>query len=145
MRILAVACSVLALATPSHAWEAGREGAVCTLTHTEGDLDLRLTFDPVGPLYTLTATRSVAWPVAGVFGIAFLGGAENTITTDRHVLSDDGRSLTVTDSGFGNVLAGLSGNRTAIVFTGDARTPVTLEGAAPEVAAFAACGTAPVA
>jgi len=145
MRSLAIACFGLALAAPTHAWEAGRDGAICTLTHSEGGLDLRLTFDPAAPLYTLTATRSAEWPVTGIFGIAFLGGDENTITTNRHVLSDDGRSLSVADSGFGNVLAGLSGNRTAILFTGDDRLPVTLDGAAPEVAAFEACGTTPVA
>jgi hypothetical protein len=134
---------LLATAAPATAWEAGRDGPLCTLTHTEAAGDLRLTFDPAGPVYTLTATRPGAWPQAAVFGIAFEGGAEITITTDRHSLSADARRLSVADTGFGNVLTGLSQNTTATLFTGSATLSFSLDGAAPAVAAFEACATTP--
>ena len=133
----------LALALAAHsaaAWEAGREGAICTLTHNDPvDGDIRLTYDPSGPLYTITVTRAEPWPEAPVFGMAFTGGAELTITTDRHVLSEDGRALTVTDRSFGNVLLGLTQNESATVFSGPIALLFSLAGAAPEVAEFAAC------
>ena len=47
--------------------------------------------------------------------------------------------------GFGNVLAGLSRNTRAEFIAGPATLSVSLDGAAPEVAAFEACGVAPVA
>ncbi|MBO6707236.1 MAG: hypothetical protein JJ912_14180, partial [Roseitalea sp.] len=62
-----------------------------------------------------------------------------TITTDRHIASDEGRSLTVTDSGFGNVLNGLEFNHTATALLGDRAVPVSLDGAAPAVQDFRAC------
>jgi len=142
-KILLTLCFALA-ASPAPAWQAGREGAVCTLTHTDPDAgEVRLTHDPAGPLYTITVTRTEPWPEAPIFGIAFGGGAELTITTDRHVLSEDARALTVTDRGFGNVLTGLARNETATIFTGPAALTVSLVGAAPEVADFAACEVAP--
>jgi hypothetical protein len=131
----------LMLSAPAHAWQAGQEGAICTLTHSEGGVDVRLTNDPGAPLWTITVTGTAPWPEAAVFSIAFLGGAEITISTDRHTLSEDGRALTVADRGFGNVLAGLSGNARAVFLAGGAELSVSLEGAAPEVAAFEACGS----
>lgn len=128
---------------PALAWEAGRSGAICTLTDPSGKVVL--THDPSGPLYSITATRAAPWPDAAIFGIAFQGGAEITITTDRHARSADGLSLTVTDRGFGNVLAGLSQNATATLFAGDVRLVVPLAGAAPEVAVFEACEAVPTA
>jgi hypothetical protein len=146
MRTLATSLAILlAPAAPAAAWEAGRDGPLCTLTHTEAAGDIRLTFDPAGPLYTLTATGPDAWPDAAIFGIAFQGGAEITITTDRHSLSADSRRLSVADTGFGNVLAGLSRNTTATLFTGSFTVSFSLDGAAPAVTAFEACGTAPTA
>ena len=143
MRPILAACLALALTTPAHAWQAGAEGAICTLTHSENGLDIRLTHDPGPPLWTITITGPEPWPQAAIFGIAFVGGAELTITTDRHSLSPDARALTVTDRGFGNVLAGLSGNQRAVFFTGGVELSASLDGAAPEVAAFEACGTRP--
>lgn len=140
----ALALCVCLAALPAHAWQAGREGGICTLTHRDPDAgEIRLTHDPAGPLYTITVTRDAPWPDAPVFGIAFTGGTEITITTDRHVLSEDGRSLTVTDRGFGNVLLGLSANASATVFAGPVTAAYALDGAAPEVAAFAACEIRP--
>ncbi|MBF9058085.1 hypothetical protein HKCCSP123_02700 [Rhodobacterales bacterium HKCCSP123] len=138
-------CLVLA-ATPASAWEAGREGAICTLTHIDPiQGEVRLTYDPAGPLYTITVTRSEPWPDAPGFGIVFTGGEELTIQTDRHVLSGDGRALTVADRGFGNVLSGLSQNDYATMFSGPVALSFALDGAAPEVAEFAACELTPTA
>ena len=131
------------LSAPAAAWEAGVEGAICTLSHSEDGVEVRLTHDPAVPLYTITVSGPSPWPEAPVFGIAFLGGDEISISTDRHVLSEEGRALSVADRGFGNVLAGLSRNLGAVFVAGDVALRVSLEGAAPEVAAFEACGTAP--
>ena len=128
---------------PAPAWEAGRIGAVCTLSNQGGDMVL--THDPAGPVFSITVRRAEPWPEAAIFGIAFTGGAALTITTDRHIRSADGLSIAVTDRGFGNVLAGLSRNATATAFAGDTSLSVPLAGAAPEVAIFAACEAPPTA
>jgi hypothetical protein len=77
------------------------------------------------------------------FGLRFDGPAAMTIGTGRHQLSNQGRTLTVTDSGFGNVLDGLALNRTATALAGDTQVPVDLTGARPAVDAFRACGVVP--
>jgi len=128
---------------PAIAWQADRAGALCTLTDESGAVVL--THDPAGPAYTITVTRLEPWPDTTNFGIAFQGGAEITITTDRHERSADGLSITVTDRGFGNVLAGLSENATAMIFAGEARMMIPLAGAAPQVAIFEACEALPTA
>jgi len=143
MARLILALTTIVMTTPALAWEAGQEGAICTLAHSEAGAEILLTHDPAGPRYTITVTRPEPWPEAPVFGITFLGGEEITITTDRHILSDDGRTLSVADRGFGNLLAGLSRNRVATLSAGSAAVNVSLDGAAPEVAAFEACGAAP--
>ncbi|MGI3186214.1 hypothetical protein [Nioella aestuarii] len=131
------------LATPAHAWQSGYEGHLCTLTHSEPAVEVRLTFDPAGPLYTITVTAPEPWPEAPYFGIRFAGAEPNTITTSRHQLDTTGRSLTVTDRGFSNVLDGLEFNETASAFAGLSAVDIDLDGAAPEVQAFRACTTAP--
>lgn len=124
------------------AWEASIDGALCVLTHGTEALDIRLTFDPGGPLYTITLTRAEApWPEAALFALQFSGPRPNLITTDRHVT--DGRSLSVTDRGFGNVLDGLQFNDTATALTGDTAVSFPLDDAAPAVAAFRACIATP--
>jgi hypothetical protein len=142
MRLLVLTLLLALPAGPALAWIAGQDSGVCTLTHAENGAEVRLTHDPTGPRYSITVTAPTPWPEAAVFSIAFLGGAENTISTSSHVLSDDGLSLTVIDRGFGNVLDGLSRNNVAAMFTGDMTVPFSLEGAAPEVAIFAACSVA---
>jgi hypothetical protein len=143
LRVTAATILVLA-ALPAAAWEAGRDGAVCTLTHVDPVAgEVRLTHDPAGPLYTITVTRADPWPEAPIFGIRFTGGTGLVIRTERHSLSPDRRALTVSDRGFGNVLLGLSRNQRAIAFAGSVAVPFSLTGAAPEVAEFAACEVAP--
>ena len=68
-----------------------------------------------------------------------------TITTNRQTLTENGRTLTVTDRGFGNVLNGLEFNTTATALSDDVEVPFPLDGAASAVQAFRACATAPTA
>ncbi len=130
-------------ATGAHAWQAGVEGRICTLEHSGAEAEARLTFDPAGPLYTISLTRTDPWPEAAVFAIRFEGPRALTISTTRHVLSDGKRTLTVTDRGFGNVLDGLELNALAIALAEDTRVVLDLSAAAPEVAAFRACLVVP--
>lgn len=132
-------------AAPAQAWEAGVEGRICTLEHSGAQGEVRLTYDPSLPRYTISIRRAEPWPEAAVFAMRFYGPRANMISTTRHVLSEGGRTLTVTDRGFGNVLDGLEFNAAALAVAGAANVAVSLEGAAPEVAAFRACATMPTA
>lgn len=133
---------ILLLCSPAHAWNA-TVGDICTLTHETETAAIELTYDPAQPLYTLTVTRaSESWTQTPWFAIRFAGPNPIEIATPRHVLSDNAMSLTVTDSGFGNVLNGLEYNRTAYAFTQDRRTEFSLDGAAPQVRIFRDCAGA---
>ena len=127
------------LTSPAHAWQAGYEGRLCTLSHSDAAADILLTYDPTGPLYTITLTTPEPWPDAPVFGLSFTGPRPNTITTTRHDQDETGRSLSVTDRGFSNVLDGLELNDTATAIAGDTALRLDLTGAAPGVVAFRAC------
>lgn len=129
--------------SPAHAWQAGSEGRVCTLSHSGADAGIYLTYDPAGPLYSITVTTPDPWPEAPIFGLRFDGPQPNSITTTRHERDGTGRSLTVIDRGFDNVLDGLEHNQTATAFAGQGRAQVDLTGAAPEVQIFRACITSP--
>lgn len=127
------------LPLPAAAWQATL-GAVCVLTHETDSAALRLTYDPARPLYTIAITRKTApWPDAPLFEMRFEGTAGLTIGTARHSLSPDGRTLTVTDRGFGNVLDGLQFNSFAHALSGGVTVSVPLAGAAAPVQAFRAC------
>ena len=142
LRLAAACAAATAAALPAAsaaAWEA-RIGLICELAHATPDADIRLTYDPAMPEYTITIRlRDGAWPDAPVFAMRFDGPQGRTISTDRHARSADGAALTVTDRGFGNVLDGLQFNDTATALAGDTAVAVPLEGAAPAVAAFRAC------
>lgn len=133
------------LSTPALAWEAGLDGPLCTLEHGQDGAQMRLTYNPAGPLYTITVTSPQAWMDSPYFGIQFQGPSPNIITTDRHTLSDNRDALSVSDRGFGNILSGLSDNESAVAFTPSASIAFDLEGAAPAVATFEACVTRPLA
>ncbi len=139
-----VAAFLVALATaaPVAAWEA-RVGVVCELTHAGPDGAVRVTYDPASGDYAITLRRAAGpWPDGPIFAIRFDGARPLTITTDRHVLSEGGAALTVTDRGFGNVLDGLEFNETATAHLGEIALPFALTGpepAAPAVAAFRRC------
>lgn len=130
---------------PAAAWEAGHDGPVCTLSHSEDHIDILLTYDPSGPIYTITLRGADPWPEHGVFEMHFAGDAPLNISTTRQVLSDDGLAVTVTDRGFSNVLDGLQFNQNVTVYLGAASLNVQLDGAESAVARFRSCSIRPVA
>lgn len=136
MRFLAL----ILLASPVAAWEASRDGAVCRLSHVEGDAEIEVRHDPRNTLpYAIELTLPTPWTAGDVFAIRFDGLGRRTISTDRHVQTDEGRSLTVSDTGFGNVLDGIALNEVATAMTGETALIFSLSGAAPEVEKFRAC------
>jgi hypothetical protein len=135
MRMFVYLC-LIALASPLSAWEF-TPFPICTLART-ADPQVTVTYD--GATYALHITRPEGWPPADVFSLRFAPNGP-TISTTRH--SIDGNRLTVTDSGFGNVLNGLQFNTTAIALIGNIQQPIDLQGAAPAVEAFRNCRPAP--
>lgn len=131
---------LLLLANPAAAWEF-TPTPLCTLTHDTPDLALKIAHDPGPPLYSLTLTlKSGKWAASPTFGIAYSGPNALSIGTDRH--SIDGPTLTVQDSGFGNVLDGIEFNRIATAFTPSLALNIPLDGAAGPVQQFRACAEA---
>lgn len=130
---------LLLTALPATAWEATL-GPVCTLEHETETARILLTHDPAQPLFSIAITRKAGpWPDAPAFEMAFLGASPLRIGTDRQVLSEDGRTLTVTDRGFGNVLNGLQFNLEARALSGALTEIIPLTGAAEPVQAFRDC------
>ena len=120
------ALTLLSLASPAAAWKF-TPVPVCTLTHTTGDTTLTVTCDPRAPQpSTLAATGG--WPAAPAFPITFAGPRGLTISTARHTVS--GGTLTVADTGFGNVRDGLEFNDSATLTAGPRSVTLPLEGAA---------------
>ena len=138
--ILAFALGAACL--PAAAWEA-RIGLVCELTHREGPASVRITYDAQSSDYAITVrTGGAPWPGGPIFVMRFDGPRPLTIQTDRHILTEGGAALTVTDRGFGNVLNGLQFNDTATAYLGDTALPFSLQGpapAAPAVEEFRRC------
>jgi hypothetical protein len=141
--VLTAACALLAGAIPALAWRAGVDAGLCTLDHSGAEAEVRLTYDPSLPEYTIAIRLSEPWPEAAVFAMRFEGPRGNMISTSRHALSEDGRTLSVRDRGFGNVLNGLEFNVVALAAAGEMVVSIDLDGAAPEVAAFRACTASP--
>lgn len=140
MRMLIALCL---LAAPASAWEFTAT-PVCTITHETPDLALRISFDPAQPQpYAIALTRPTAWEQTEGFGLRFDGPAAMTIGTGRHQLSSDGKTLTVSDTGFDNVLDGLAYNARATALAGATEVPFDLTGARPAVEAFRACDVLP--
>ncbi len=133
------------LSSPAVAWEASSSGAVCLLSHTTSEADVTVRHDPrqVQPYGLEIARTASQWEAAPTFAIRFDGPGRLTISTGRHRLSADRTALTVTDSGFGNVLAGIALNHFAIAVLGDQALVIPLTGAAPEVEKFHSCIAAP--
>lgn len=126
------------LSQPAFAWEF-HPGLPCRLTHDAPAGAVELTFDPTRPLYTISLTRADGWRAGDVFSIEFTGPAGLVISTNRHELSADGRTLTVTDTGFGNVLNGLQFNQNARARLGTQVFDIPLSGAADPVDRFRRC------
>jgi hypothetical protein len=135
---LIVAALFVSLAAPAAAWTF-TPGLPCRLTHATPEVEVVLTYDPRVPLYTITLTRPQPWPEAPVFSMTYRGPFGRRIVTDQHELGNGGRSLTVTDRGFGNVIEGLVQDNAFIAQAGDTAVSVPLAGAAGPAAAFAKC------
>ncbi len=131
------------LATPVTAWEF-TPVPICTLVSPTENGEVRVTYDPGANLYEirLTYLGGEVWENAATFGIEFVGTRSLAIGTDRHVISEDGKSLSVTDSGFGNVLDGIEFNSVAQARAGNSAMTMSLAGAAEPLQAFRACGEA---
>jgi hypothetical protein len=131
-------------AVPALAWDF-TPVPVCTIAEDTPELSIRVTYDPAqAEPYMITLTRTaLPWPVTDSFGLRFDGPVGLTIGTARHRLSPDGQALSVSDTGFGNVLDGLALNATATALAGEAQIPFGLSGARPAVEAFRACAVAP--
>ncbi len=128
------------LATPAAAWEFS-PAPICTLTDANGLITV--TYDAALPEYSVTLTLpDGTWPDDPTFAMNFAGPLPIFIQTDQHQISPDGRSLTVTDRGFGNVLDGLDFNQRAYAISGDTTLGVSLDGIGPAMAAFRACPAA---
>ncbi len=136
--MLRVLFFLLLFATPALAWEF-TPGEVCELRHRESAAEVLITYDFAVPEYAIAVTLNGAWSPGSVFAIRFDGPRGMTISTDRHVISGDGKTLTVKDRGFGNVLNGIEFNETATALLNNQGIVVTLDGAGPAVRAFRAC------
>ncbi|MFN0114478.1 MAG: hypothetical protein ACKVPY_07370 [Paracoccaceae bacterium] len=132
------------LASSATAWEF-TPNPVCTLFHDEPAVSVRITFDPSKPEpYRIAVTRRGAtWPLMPVFSIRFHGARPLTITTDRLSIEDDSTTVSVSDTGFGNVLDGLEFNTGATAFMDGAEVPFALTGVAEAVEKFRRCPDVP--
>ena len=140
MRAFAVFLILLPL--PVTAWDFSPT-PICTLTTPTEMGNVTVTFDPGSGEYAINLTLSEEqWDPAPIFSILFTGRRGLQISTDRHVISPNGKSLSVADTGFGNVLDGLEFNQTAQAQVGESTMAIPLAGAAEKVKAFRACGVA---
>lgn len=131
--------ALLFLTTQAHAWEF-TPSPVCTLTETGDAGTLTVTYDASLPEYAIEITlENGTWPDALTFGMAFAGGDPVSIGTNRHIISGDGRTLTVRDRGFGNVLNGLEFNTRAYAVVDDFTVGFDLAGIEPAITAFRDC------
>lgn len=137
LRIVAI---LMLASTPAAAWEANSDG-LCTLLHNEGAGSVRVAYDTSTQTYSISITSSRLWRSGPIFAMRFDGPQSNMISTNRHVISDDGMKLTVTDSGFGNVLDGLEFNQTATAVLGEQTLTFGLETAGPAVREFRECAS----
>ena len=138
MRLLA---ALLLFPLPAAAWEAYTDGPVCVLAHGTETSRTEVTHDPRRALpYAIDITLiGTTWTEGDTFAIRFEGPRDLTISTDRHQLSDDQSSLSVADTGFGNVLNGIEFNDTARALLAGQSVAITLTNAAPAVRRFRDC------
>lgn len=130
--------ALLLLASPAFAWEASRQGPVCLLTKVTDEAEIVVSHDATKSVpYAIELTNGAGWKAGPIFAIRFDGLQPLTITTDRHTVTED--TLTVTDTGFGNVLDGLARNFVALATSGETALVIPLEGAEPEVEKFKSC------
>lgn len=134
-----LASGLAVLASPALAWEF-TETSVCTVSHSDPQAEVVLTFDPATGVYDIAMTlEDDTWPEGSQFRILFEGPNTLAIGTDQQVISDDGRRLNVSDSGFGNVLDGVQFNDQMTAALGALSVVISLDGAAEPLAAFRLC------
>lgn len=133
-----LAVLLIFLASPVAAWEFRAE-PLCTVSHETGDIALEMTFDSGTGTYRIALTTAAPWPPGAIFGIRFDGPFAMTITSDRQLIEDGGRTVAVTDTGFGNVLNGLEFNEMATPFLGGQGVAIPLAGAGPAIRSFREC------
>lgn len=134
---------LIVFATPASAWDFSPV-PVCTVSHQTSDAAIELTYDAArSEPYAIAVTSPKSWTEGRIFGLRFEGGNALTITTDRQTI--EGKTLTVRDQGFGNVLNGLQFNATVTAFAGDVSLAFSLDGASLEIARFRECLLAPTA
>lgn len=130
------------LASPVSAWEFRAE-PICVLEHSEPSSEIAVTFDLDQRLYSIDLTLTEGtWPDAELFGMLFAGPQQIQIATERHMILNGGKTLRVTDTGFGNVLDGLEFNERAFAKAGEQTLVFSLLDAGPAVAAFRSCTAA---
>ncbi|MEP2030674.1 MAG: hypothetical protein ABJI96_18420 [Paracoccaceae bacterium] len=131
--------AVIFFTSPAYAWEF-TAAPICTLSQIIPEAEVSITYDPRVPIYAITLNRqSTPWLPGPTFSIQFDGPRPLTISTNRHSLSDADTTLTVSDRGFSNVLAGLEHNTTATAKTAGQSLIIPLDDAAGPVTAFRAC------
>lgn len=139
----ASAALLLAVSTPVSAWEfepLSKGKWRCALTHEAQGATWQVLYDPRAPEYALEITLDDAtWPSAPAFFLEFTGGAAARLSTNRQSISQDRRTLTVTDSGFSNVLSGLGANTAASAVFGNRLERADLYGIKEPLADFVAC------
>ncbi|MEP5732182.1 MAG: hypothetical protein ABJL67_22735 [Sulfitobacter sp.] len=138
---LVLACGA---AWPASAWEF-TPGTPCVLKHETEQIALELTYDPTAPLYSISVTQGVPFDPAPIFSMRLRGRAPLTISTDQHKLSNSGKTLTVIDRGFGNVLNGLQFGQGVVIQLGQTQIDLPLVGASAPVASFRTCDVLPTA
>lgn len=135
----ALALALILFASPAAAWEFAPR-PICTLFDSSEAGEITVTYDAEITEYTITVTLpDGTWPSDPTFAMAFAGERPISIQTNRYTLSNDGRSLTVKDRGFGNVLNGLEFNTHAYAVLGDTMVGFALDGIDPAISAFRAC------
>ena len=131
---------ILALIAQPVAASEFRATEICELRHEMAEAQVRLTYDPRIPEYSIELTREAPWAASPWFAMRFEGPRGLTISTDRHGFLDGDRSTVADrDSGFGNVLDGLEFNARAVAFTQNDSLSIPLDGAAGPVGEFRAC------
>ena len=130
----------LLAAAPASAWEFN-SAPVCMIWHQTETSKIMVSYDVSAPKpYALDVVlKSGRWPDTSPFSVTFEGANSFTISTDRHLVSEDAKTVTASDTGFGNVLKGLENNATASPKLGTQGVTFPLEGAAEVVQKFRDC------
>ena len=141
--LAAMALMISVCATQASAWTF-TETDICRLTYAEDAAAVEITFDPSENIYSITLTRPEPWPAAPTFQLRFDGPIPLIIGTDQHELTDDGQSLSVRDTGFGNVLDGIQYNAMMTALIGDEAVTLSTMTAPDAVEAFRNCPSSPL-